>query len=588
MRGVYRGGVKMENKPSVSLCMIVKNEESCLEKCLASMQDLVSEIIIVDTGSTDGTIEIAQKYHAVVETYKWQNDFSKARNYSLSLATQEWILVLDADEYLRESDRELFRKALEKKDVDSYYIKTLSFTQKNNSHSCVINLNHRLFRRSKGFYYTGAIHEQLVTKQVVNSQLSEIGFYHTGYLREVVSAKNKPLRNKAILEELLKQNPNSPFHQFNYANELAQLHQYDEAVEFYNKAYRSTSPRQGYMPKLMIFRINTLIANGQEREALAAANEGIKIYPRFTYLMFIKGTLEERLGFTTKAIRSYEACLTLGKPEAQFEFSSASEGLWPHLKLATLYERYEDYEMAIDHYKKYLMIDSSQYKILYSIASCLNRMGITGETLAHQLEAYLPQVQTSYQVLLIDLLMKQKCFEVANGYLKKSRPLEKSSQLVYLYGKNQFYLGNYEESDQYFKKYMALDCFNTVERYYYLMYLFTGHLDYSVETLPYAPVYHEIDNRLQGRGSESFGAEEFKTITYLIEELLLLSRMEWILRIEQVINPMLSLSQRLELAQIYSKYQAHDQVQAQLMTYFAQGGEPNLQVIQLLDRWQRK
>ena len=120
MRGVYRGGVKMENKPSVSLCMIVKNEESCLEKCLASMQDLVSEIIIVDTGSTDGTIEIAQKYHAVVETYKWQNDFSKARNYSLSLATQEWILVLDADEYLRESDRELFRKALEKKDVDSY------------------------------------------------------------------------------------------------------------------------------------------------------------------------------------------------------------------------------------------------------------------------------------------------------------------------------------------------------------------------------------------------------------------------------------------------------------------------------------
>ena len=258
----------MENKPSVSLCMIVKNEESCLEKCLASMQDLVSEIIIVDTGSTDGTIEIAQKYHAVVETYKWQNDFSKARNYSLSLATQEWILVLDADEYLRESDRALFRKALEKKYLDSYYIKTLSFTQKNNSHSCVINLNHRLFRRSKGFYYTGAIHEQLVTKQVVNSQLSEIGFYHTGYLREVVSAKNKPLRNKAILEELLKQNPNSPFHQFNYANELAQLHQYDEAVEFYNKAYRSTSPRQGYMPKLMIFRINTLIANGQEMKGL--------------------------------------------------------------------------------------------------------------------------------------------------------------------------------------------------------------------------------------------------------------------------------------------------------------------------------
>ena len=572
----------------MSLCMIVKNEEACLEKCLMSMQELVSEVVIVDTGSTDRTIEIAQKYHAIIKYYQWENDFAKARNYSLSFATQDWILVLDAYEYLRESYRMLFQSAICEKNVDSYYIKTLSFTEDNSPQSCVINLNHRLFRRDKGFYYKGAIHEQLVTDQSVNSQFSEIGFYHTGYLKEVVKAKNKPLRNKAILEELLKKDPNNPFHQFNYANELVQLKRYEEAIEYYNKAYAVTSPQQGYMPKLMIFRINTLLTNHQEKEALAAANEGIKIYPHFTYLMFIKGTLEERLGFITKAIRSYEACLKLGKPDVQFEFASASEGLWPHLKLATLYGRYDDYELALDHYKKYLMLDSSQYKILYSIAACLSKMGMTDKELARELEAYLPQTQVSYQVLLIDLLMKQKCYELAQSYLEKSRPLERSSQLIYLYGKNQFYRGNYEESDRFFKQYIPFDCFKTVERYYYLMYLMTKNQDYSVLSLSYSSVYYEINNHLEKREVTPLTEEGWRTMYYLIEELLLGSKEEWIDQIEQIISPILTTNQRLELIQVYLKYQAYCRIQPQLAAYFIQGGELNISMIQLLEKWQRK
>ena len=98
----------MERTHSVSLCMIVKNEADCLSRCLESMKGLVDEIIIVDTGSTDNTVEIAKQYGAVIKTYQWNNDFSQARNYSLSLATKEWILVLDADEYLRPEDKDLF------------------------------------------------------------------------------------------------------------------------------------------------------------------------------------------------------------------------------------------------------------------------------------------------------------------------------------------------------------------------------------------------------------------------------------------------------------------------------------------------
>ena len=98
--------------PSISLCMIVKDEEQYLPQCLASVKNLVDEIVIVDTGSTDNTKEIAKAAGAKVFDFAWQNDFSTARNFSLSQATKEWILVMDADETLALQDHPRFRELL--------------------------------------------------------------------------------------------------------------------------------------------------------------------------------------------------------------------------------------------------------------------------------------------------------------------------------------------------------------------------------------------------------------------------------------------------------------------------------------------
>ena len=89
-----------QNIPKLSLCMIVKNEEKLLPGCLESAKDFVDEIIIVDTGSTDKTIEIAKQYNAKIYEHPWENNFSKHRNQSISYATSDWILYLDADEEL--------------------------------------------------------------------------------------------------------------------------------------------------------------------------------------------------------------------------------------------------------------------------------------------------------------------------------------------------------------------------------------------------------------------------------------------------------------------------------------------------------
>jgi tetratricopeptide (TPR) repeat protein len=85
--------------------------------------------------------------------------------------------------------------------------------------------------------------------------------------------------------------------------------------------------------------------------------------------MIGKGTIEEKLGLITKAITSYETCLTMGRPDAQLEFSKASETLWPHLKLATLYDYYGDSEKAIFHYNKYLELNPSHYQIFINKSS---------------------------------------------------------------------------------------------------------------------------------------------------------------------------------------------------------------------------
>lgn len=106
------------NKSTISLCMIVKDEERCIERCLESVYSTVDEIIVVDTGSSDRTLELIAKFNAKVFHYKWDHNFSNARNHAIEQATGDYILQLDADEWLEDSEHDL-SSALDK---DIYYL----------------------------------------------------------------------------------------------------------------------------------------------------------------------------------------------------------------------------------------------------------------------------------------------------------------------------------------------------------------------------------------------------------------------------------------------------------------------------------
>jgi len=140
--------------------MIVKNEEDYLEDCLKSVSGVADEIVIVDTGSTDDTLNIARKYNANIYNFEWINDFSAARNFALSKTSCEWILYLDADERLSpESYNEI--EKIKKDDIKAgYFCSVISFDE-HNSKPNLIRYN-RLFRNSGDIYFEGKIHEQIV------------------------------------------------------------------------------------------------------------------------------------------------------------------------------------------------------------------------------------------------------------------------------------------------------------------------------------------------------------------------------------------------------------------------------------------
>jgi glycosyltransferase involved in cell wall biosynthesis len=148
----------------ISVAMIVKNEESCLENCLKSIQG-VDEIIIVDTGSKDKTIEIAKKYTDKIYKFKWEDSFSKARNYALSKCNGDWILSIDADEELDNIDKLKEEVAILKGRIDAVNVKLVSKTGN------VENYFPRLFKKDTDIFWIGNAHNYLSVRGQYNSDI---------------------------------------------------------------------------------------------------------------------------------------------------------------------------------------------------------------------------------------------------------------------------------------------------------------------------------------------------------------------------------------------------------------------------------
>lgn len=208
--------------------MIVRNEESCLARCLESVKDCVDEMIIVDTGSTDKTVEIAESYGAKVYHHLWENDFSKHRNQSLSYATGEWIFQLDADEELFAEDSRLLRETTRTGKADYYHCRFYDIKNDGSVHGvfCLV----RLFRNGMGMAYERKVHNQLRTNG--REAYSSIRVRHYGYALTTEQMETKHLRTTRLLKELLANDPEDVYSIYQLSSSYSMHHEFDKAVAY--------------------------------------------------------------------------------------------------------------------------------------------------------------------------------------------------------------------------------------------------------------------------------------------------------------------------------------------------------------------
>lgn len=201
---------------SLSLCMIVKNEENALPKCLGSVKNVVDEIIVLDTGSTDNTVQVAQQFGAKVYHFAWCNNFSVARNEALKYVTCDWVLVLDADETLAPEIAPHIQAAIQNSD----YLLINLVRQEVGATQSPYSMVSRLFRRHPNIYFNRPYHaiiDDSVTA-ILNQEshwqiayLPDVAILHYGYQKAVINQQNKYAKAATAMEVFFTANPQDPY-----------------------------------------------------------------------------------------------------------------------------------------------------------------------------------------------------------------------------------------------------------------------------------------------------------------------------------------------------------------------------------------
>jgi glycosyltransferase involved in cell wall biosynthesis/FMN phosphatase YigB (HAD superfamily)/tetratricopeptide (TPR) repeat protein len=249
------GNPKPEIRNRLSVCLIVKNEERFIGRCLKSVQGLASQIVVVDTGSTDRTVDIAKEHGAEIHLFAWCDDFSAARNAALEHATGDWVLVLDADEELSADGREKVKQAMNDAAVMAWRLPLINVGREAEGCSYVP----RLFRNAPGLFYIGRVHEQVFSSIEVRraewgleNRIGDATLLHYGYTAEMTRDRNKVERNLRLLEKAIEELPDEPHLLMNYGLELARSGRETEALARYQEAFNSLSskPAAEIVPEL--------------------------------------------------------------------------------------------------------------------------------------------------------------------------------------------------------------------------------------------------------------------------------------------------------------------------------------------------
>jgi glycosyltransferase involved in cell wall biosynthesis len=240
-------------RKTVSLCVIVKNEAHNLCDCLAPVAELVDDIVVVDTGSTDGTAEIARGLGARVFSYAWVDSFAAARNESLRHATGDWVVWLDADDRVDEVNRVRLRVLLENLPNENvgFVMKCLCLPDPKTGRGAAVD-HVRLFRRHPALRWRYRVHEQILPGLRAlggTARWSDVVVLHTGY-QDPALRQTKLQRDFRLLCLEHAENGGDPFVLFNLGMILHEWGRWDEALPYLNESLRQSHPSDSIVRKL--------------------------------------------------------------------------------------------------------------------------------------------------------------------------------------------------------------------------------------------------------------------------------------------------------------------------------------------------
>lgn len=371
----------------LSICMMIKNEEKKLDECLASLKPLrealSSELIIIDTGSTDSSVEIAKKYTDKLYFEKWNNNFSEMRNKTISYAKGEWIFIFDGDEVLEDTSNIIkFLKSEESKRYNSATLIGKNITTRNEE-KVAVNVGLRFFRNDGSFRYDGAVHNVPVYKEPTFD--IDAAYRHYGYVSDDLELMEKKFKRTAILlKNELEKDPNNIYYWFQLSVSYQMHNESKEAVKYAEKAYN-------LMQESDFFKINNMYVYsdlaslyfGEKRykECKKICEEGIEQKDEYIDLHYYLAVSNDILGNSEEAIGNYNDYLNMvdkyynGAKDINRSFVSYTLGKKDvvYLKLMNLYSTKKDYLNAIKIFDsiedKILKIDSIKYLVaplLYS------------------------------------------------------------------------------------------------------------------------------------------------------------------------------------------------------------------------------
>lgn len=425
-------------RPTISACMIVRDEEANLERCLKSVRSVADEIVVVDTGSRDGTVEIARRYGAKVSHFEWCDDFAAARNAALENATGDWILQIDADEELTPEAASKMRKV-----VSGAKSRCWGFHVPERVHYMregipAFNLAYRLllFRNHPKLRYCYRIHENILyTGEGPKPEFlftDDLVVEHHGYMLGEEQLKEKQERNRRLLLQVVKDEPDDPFHQFNLGKHYYGTGKPAEAVEPLQRAVtQCRDATTSYLVDAYAMLAVALSQTGRGDEVPAVIAEAEGRLPVLTAdFLCSAGSAYQASGQLEQALAYFQRAIDAGKVRTASGSDPGTHTWRPRFGIGIINEAMGNLERARSSYEEALTFFPTSPLLHCRMAKVTARSNQPEQALEHVKRAL--QADIVLQELLVEMLEVCEVFAdaVAAGRISLADIQEVGAALV--------------------------------------------------------------------------------------------------------------------------------------------------------------